>query len=210
VPGLARIRLNSIEPGYLSDALIDRVAASPRLCRHFHVPLQSGDPGILRRMGRRYSPEQYSERIERIAARVPGCAIGADVMVGFPGEGEAQFMQTYQVLSDLKLDVAHLARYSPRPGTVAERRMPDDVPEEEKMRRFRLLEDLQEKIVDQINARYLGQTVDVLFEEKVKGRWKGRTPTNKLVFVESDRDLFGKILPVSVTWTGPWSMQARV
>ena len=77
------------------------------------------------------------------------------------------------------------------------------------MRRFRLLEDLQEKIVGEINAQLLDQKVDVLFEDKVKGRWRGRTPTNKLVFLESDQDLRGKILPVTVTWSGPWSMQAR-
>ncbi len=94
-------------------------------------------------------------------------------------------METYQLLEDLRLDVAHLARYSTRPGTVAERRFPDDVPEEEKMRRFRMLEELQEKIVGEINSRYLGKKVDVLFEDKVKGRWRGRTPTNKLVFAES-------------------------
>ncbi len=119
-------------------------------------------------------------------------------------------MQTYRVLADLKLDVAHLARYSSREGTVATRRMDDNVPEEEKMRRFRLLEDLQEEVVAEINAHYLGETVEVLFEEKVKGRWKGRTPTNKLVFVESDQDLRGRIQPVTVTWTGPWSMQANL
>jgi tRNA-2-methylthio-N6-dimethylallyladenosine synthase len=86
--------------------------------------------------------------------------------------------------------------------------MPDDIPEEEKMHRFRLLEDLQEGIAAEINARYLGQTVKVLFEEKVKDRWKGRTETNKLVFVQSDRNLRGQLLPVTITWTGPWSMQA--
>ena len=78
------------------------------------------------------------------------------------------------------------------------------------MQRFRMLEELQEQVVTEINERYLGQTVDVLFEEKVKNRWKGRTPTNKLVFVESDEDLRGQILPVTVTWTGPWSMQANL
>jgi tRNA-2-methylthio-N6-dimethylallyladenosine synthase len=81
---------------------------------------------------------------------------------------------------------------------------------EEKMRRFRMLEDLQEKIVGEINAKLLGQKVDVLFEEKVKGRWRGRTPTNKLVFVESENDLHGKVVPVTITWTGPWSMQAKL
>ncbi|WP_322508257.1 TRAM domain-containing protein, partial [Anaerolinea sp.] len=95
---------------------------------------------------------------------------------------------------------------SPRPGTVSARRMKDDVPEAEKMRRFRMLEELQERIVGEINARYLGESVPVLFEEKVKQRWKGRTPTNKLVFVESEEDLRGQIREVKITWTGPWSM----
>jgi tRNA-2-methylthio-N6-dimethylallyladenosine synthase len=119
-------------------------------------------------------------------------------------------METHRVLSDLKLDVAHLARYSSREGTVATRRMEDNVTEVEKMRRFRMLEELQEEIVAEINKKYLGQVVDVLFEDKVKNRWKGRTPTNKLVFVESDENLKGKIQPVTVTWTGPWSMQANL
>jgi len=114
------------------------------------------------------------------------------------------------LLSTLKLDVAHLARYSPRAGTVSARRMSDDVSDEEKMRRFRLLEELQEGIAAKIAARYLGQTVEVLFEEKVKGRWRGRTKTNKLVFVETEEDLHGRVVPVTVTWTGPWSMQARM
>src|SRR5258705_5654093 len=131
-------------------------------------------------------------------------------MVGFPGETEAKFMETYRVLSHLRLDVAHLARYSSREGTVATRRMDDNVPEEEKMRRLHLLDDMQEQIVGEINKKYLGQTVDVLFEEKVKGRWRGRTPTNKLVFVESDDDLKGKVTPVTVTWTEPWPMQANM
>ena len=117
-------------------------------------------------------------------------------------------MQTYRVLSDLKLDVAHLARYSVREGTVATRRMDANVTDEEKMRRFRMLEELQEEIVAEINKKYLGETVEVLFEEKVRGRWRGRTPTNKLVFLESEDDLRGQLLPVTITWTGPWSMQA--
>ena len=88
--------------------------------------------------------------------------------------------------------------------------MEDDVPEEDKLLRLHLLDDLQEQIVSEINKKYLGEKVDVLFEEKVKGRWRGRTPTNKLVFVESEENLRGKVLPVTVTWTGPWSMQAQL
>jgi tRNA-2-methylthio-N6-dimethylallyladenosine synthase len=88
--------------------------------------------------------------------------------------------------------------------------MADDVPEEEKWERFRALEALQEDIAGRLNASYQGQTVPVLFEEAVRGRWKGRTSTNKLVFVESDRPLQGQVLPVTITWTGPWSMQGRL
>jgi tRNA-2-methylthio-N6-dimethylallyladenosine synthase len=87
--------------------------------------------------------------------------------------------------------------------------MIDSVSDKEKMRRFRMLEELQEQVVAEINKKYLGQTLEVLFENKVRNRWKGRTTTNKLVFVESAEDLKGKILPVTVTWTGPWSMQAN-
>jgi len=165
---------------------------------------------VLANMKRGYTQQDYRNLIETIRKKIPDCSIATDIIVGFPGETEDQFMETHRVLSDLRLDVAHLARYSPREGTVATRRMVDDVPEEEKMRRFRLLEELQEGIVGEINKKYLGETVDVLFEEKVKNRWRGRTPTNKLVFVESDEDLKGKILPVTVTWTGPWSMQANL
>jgi tRNA-2-methylthio-N6-dimethylallyladenosine synthase len=177
---------------------------------HIEIPVQAGDDGILKAMRRGYTQADYRAIIAKIRERIPGGSIATDIIVGFPGEGDAQFMETYHVLEDLRLDSAHLARYSPRPGTVSQRTMTDDVPEEEKMRRFRLLEDMQEKIVSEINAKYLGQKVEVLFEEKVKGRWKGRTPTNKLVFVESDDDLRGRVVPVTVTWTGPWSMQASV
>jgi tRNA-2-methylthio-N6-dimethylallyladenosine synthase len=148
--------------------------------------------------------------VTRIREKIPGCSIATDIIVGFPGESEDQFMATYRLLEELRLDVAHLARYSPRPGTVSTRLYPDDVPDDEKMRRFRVLEDLQEKIVGEINAEYLGGKVDVLFEDRVKGRWRGRSPTNKLVFAESENGLRGQVLPVTVTWTGPWSMQARI
>ncbi len=188
---------------------MDAIAELPKVMPHIEVPIQAGDDEVLLNMKRGYTQQQYRDLVATIRERIPGCSIATDIIVGFPGETDEQFMETYRVLADLKLDVAHLARYSSREGTVATRRMDDNVSEEEKMRRFRLLEDLQEQVVAEINQKYLGQTVDVLFEEKVKNRWRGRTPTNKLVFVESDENLKGKILPVTVTWTGPWSMQAN-
>jgi tRNA-2-methylthio-N6-dimethylallyladenosine synthase len=177
---------------------------------HIEVPVQAGDDQVLQAMRRGYTAEDYRRLVERIRQVIPSAAIATDVIVGFPGENEMQFQRTYDLLAELKLDVAHLARYSPRPGTVAERRMQDDVPDDEKWRRFRLLEELQEGIAAEINARYLGQTIPVLFEELVRGRWRGRTPTNKLVFVETDEDLRGKLRDVVITWTGPWSMQGRL
>lgn len=210
VDGLERIRFLTSHPNYFGDELIDTIAELPKVMPHIELPIQAGDDKVLSEMKRGYTQQEYREIIEKIRAKLPDCSIATDIIVGFPGESEEEFMQTYQVLADLKLDVAHLARYSMREGTVATRRMVDDVPEEEKMRRLRMLEGLQEQVVTEINAGYLGRVVDVLFEEKVKGRWKGRTPTNKLVFVEADEDLKGRTLPVTITWTGPWSMQANL
>jgi tRNA-2-methylthio-N6-dimethylallyladenosine synthase len=210
VDGLERIRFLTSHPNWMTGELLDTVAELPKVMPHIEVPVQAGDDEVLENMKRGYTSGDYRRLVDSIRERIPGAAIATDIIVGFPGETEAQFQRTYDLLAELKLDVAHLARYSPRPGTVSERRMPDDVLDEEKWRRFRLLEDLQEGIAAEINARYLGETVEVLFEEQVRGRWKGRTPTNKLVFAESGENLRGLIRPVTVTWTGPWSMQGRL
>lgn len=210
IEGLERIRFLTSHPNWMTDELLDAVASLPKVCPHIEVPVQAGDDEVLSNMRRGYTNEQYRRLIERIRERIPGVSIATDIIVGFPGETEEQFQKTYDLLADLKLDVAHLARYSARPGTVATRRMEDNVSEEEKKRRFRVLETLQEQIVAEINAKYLGEKVEVLFEEKVKQRWKGRTRTNKLVFVESEEDLRGKLKMVSIEWTGPWSMIGKV
>ncbi|RPI33134.1 MAG: tRNA (N6-isopentenyl adenosine(37)-C2)-methylthiotransferase MiaB [Chloroflexota bacterium] len=214
IEGLERIRFLTSHPSYMTDELLDSIAALPKVMPHIEVPVQAGDDEVLENMKRGYTSEDYRCLVEKIRQRYngsfPGVSIATDIFVGFPGETAGQFQKTYDLLAELKLDVAHLARYSTRPGTVADRRMKDDVPDEEKWRRFRELEALQESIAAEINAMYLGKTAPVLFEQKVKGRWKGRTETNKLVFVESDQDLSGQVLPVSMTWTGPWSMQGTL
>ena len=208
--GIERIRFLTSHPNFFGEDLMQAVAELPKVMPHIEVPIQAGDNQVLSNMKRGYTQQDYRELVAKIRERIPDCSIATDIIVGFPGETDKQFMETYRVLADLKLDVAHLARYSSREGTVATRRMDDNVSDEEKMHRFRMLEELQEGIVAEINKKYLGQTVEVLFEDKVKNRWKGRTPTNKLVFVESEEDLKGRILPVMVTWTGPWSMQANL
>ncbi len=210
VEGIERIRFLTSHPNYFGDDLIDAIAELPRVMPHIELPIQAGDDQVLVNMKRGYTQQNYRDLVAKIRARIPNCSIATDIIVGFPDETEAQFMETYRVLADLKLDVAHLARYSLREGTVATRRMDDNVPEEDKLRRLHILDDLQEQILGEINKKYLGETVEVLFEDKVKDRWRGRTPTNKLVFVESDEDLRGKLLSVAVTWTGAWSMQGAL
>jgi tRNA-2-methylthio-N6-dimethylallyladenosine synthase len=210
IEGLERIRFLTSHPNYFGDDLMEAIAELPKVMPHIEIPIQAGSDDVLKRMRRGYTQADYRRIVERIRQRIPDSSIATDIIVGFPGETEAQFMETYRLLEDLRLDSAHLARYSPRPGTVSARNFPDDVPEAEKMRRFRLLEKLQEKIVGEINAQLLGRQVNVLFEEKVKGRWRGRTPTNKLVFVESDTNLRGRVLPVTITRSGPWSMQGQL
>lgn len=210
VEGLERIRFLTSHPNYMSDRILETVAELPKVCEHIEVPVQAGDDEVLRNMRRGYTADDYRRLIARIRAIIPNVSIATDIIVGFPGETEAQFQRTYDLLAELKLDVAHIAKYSPRPGTVSARRMVDDVPPEEKERRRKALDDLQAQIVAEINSRYLGQTVEVLVEGEHKGKWRGRTRTNKLVFFEDGRDWRGKLAQVSITWTGPWSMQGVV
>ena len=208
VDSLWRIRFLTSHPADTTDELIEAVASLPRVCEHIEIPVQSGDDEILKRMLRRYTIAQYRELVARIRERIPPVALATDVIVGFPGETEKQFMNTCDLLQAIRFDVVHVAAYSPRPGTAANR-LPDDVPLQEKERRRKAVEELQGQIATEINALLLGQTVEVLVEERHRGKWRGRTRTNKLVFFEDERDWRGKLAQVRITWTGPWSMQGR-
>lgn len=210
IGGLERIRFLTSHPNWFGIDLMDAVASLTKVMPHIEVPHQAGDDQVLQNMKREYSIDQYRQLVSEIRDRIPGVSVATDLIVGFPGETSDQFQRSYDVLEELKLDVVHLARYSVRPGTVAARTMEDDVPDNEKWNRFRLIEELQEGIAAEINQKYLGETVEVLFEGKNKDRWRGRTPTNKLVFVESELNLLGTVQPVKITWTGPWSMQGSL
>lgn len=207
VDGIVRIRFLTSHPNWMTEELLRTVADLPKVCEHIEVPVQAGSDVVLERMKRGYSVNNYRRLIHRIREIMPEASIATDVIVGFPGESEEQFHSTYDLLEELCMDVVHLARYSPRPGTLADRKMVDDVPEEQKMRRFRALEILQESIAQEINSRYLGKTVEILVEEKQRGKWKGRTRTNKLVFFEHTEDMRGRLINVKIQWSGPWSMR---
>ncbi len=211
--GIQRIRFLTSHPADMTDRLIETAARLDKVCEHFEVPVQSGDDTVLRRMGRGYTVDQYRDLVARIrhAFRGKGSRYGVglatDVIVGFPGETVVQFEATYRLLAELRFDMVHVAAYSPRSGTPANR-LVDDVPPAEKDRRRRAVDDLQKRIVGEINAQYLGQMVEVLVEDRRKGKWRGRTRTNKLVFFHgTEIDRAGELVQVRITWAGPWSMQ---
>ena len=210
IEGIERIRFLTSHPNWMNDKLLDTVAELPKVCEHIEVPVQAGNDDVLRNMKRGYTTDDYRRLIEKIRAKLPGTSIATDIIVGFPGETEAQFQATYDLLDELKLDVAHLAKYSTRPGTVADRNLPDDVPEEEKERRWRVLNAQHARISDVINRRYQDQTVEVLVEDRYKGKWRGRTRTNKLVFFDDQADRLGQLVQVKIDKTGPWSMVGQL
>jgi tRNA-2-methylthio-N6-dimethylallyladenosine synthase len=213
VDGLWRIRFLTSHPNYMSDRILAAVAELPKVCEQIEAPVQAGDDDVLATMKRGYTVADYRRLVSHIREMIPNAAVHTDVIVGFPGETAEQFQRTYDLLAELKLDKAHLAMYSPRPGTVSARRMADDVPPEEKKRRWDALDQLQAQVVGDINRRLLGETVEVLVEELHKGKWRGRTRTNKLVFFPPPArggteggDYRGRLAHVRITWAGPWSM----
>jgi tRNA-2-methylthio-N6-dimethylallyladenosine synthase len=209
IDGLARIRFLTNHPNDMSPGLIDAIAELDKVCEQINLPLQSGDNEILKAMRRSYTAEHYRLLVSRIRSRVPEIALSTDVIVGFPGEGQEQFQATVGLLQELRFDTVHVAAYSPRPGTVAAREYEDSIPSEEKKRRLAVVEQLQEKIAAEINARLLDKVVEVLVEGNKKGKWQGRSRSGKLVFFSQDDDLLGQLVPVKVERTSPWSLQGK-
>jgi tRNA-2-methylthio-N6-dimethylallyladenosine synthase len=210
IDGLWRIRFLTSHPNYMTDRILRAVAELPKVCEQIEVPVQAGDDEVLAAMKRGYTADDYRRLVGHIREMIPGAAVHTDIIVGFPGETVEQFQRTYDLLAELRLDKVHLAMYSPRPGTVSARRMADDVPPEEKKRRWEALDKLQEQVVGEINRRLLGETVEVLVEDLHKGKWRGRTLHNKLVFFADDADWRGRLANVRITWAGPWSMIGEV
>src|SRR5215213_6470058 len=208
IPGLDRLRFLTSHPKYMTDEIIGAMADLPSVCEHMNLPVQAGDNEVLRRMRRTYSRNYWFDRIQLTRERMPEATIATDIIVGFPGETETQFLQTLELLERTRCDKVHLAMYSPRPGTLSAR-WEDDVPVAEKHRRHRELEKLQERVQTEINGEKLGKTYEVLVEGRSKGRWTGRTRGNTLVHFDDDRDLHGKLVDVTVTRPSPWFLMGQ-
>jgi tRNA-2-methylthio-N6-dimethylallyladenosine synthase len=210
IDGLWRIRFLTNHPKDMSRRLIEAMAQFDRVCPAVNLPAQAGSDEILRAMRRGYTVAEYRNLIAFIREKVPGVALSNDIIVGFPGESEAQFQDTVNLLADLRFDAVHIAAYSPRPGTIAARELRDDVPAAEKKRRLQVLESLQEGIAAEINSGLQGRDVEVLVEGRQKGKWFGRTRTDKLVFFSSNGDWLAKHAIVNIECTSPWSLQGTV
>jgi tRNA-2-methylthio-N6-dimethylallyladenosine synthase len=184
VAGLKRLRFLTSHPQDLENELLEVMAASDVVCRELQLPVQSGDDGILRRMARGYQMRHYRAIIERARGLMPDLGLATDVIVGFPGESEAAFLNTRRLIEELEFDVVHLAMYSPRPGTFAADRMTDDVPEDEKLRRLNDLLALQRTIAARKTSEWIGRTAEVLIEGRDElGRWYGRIRQGKRAVV---------------------------
>jgi tRNA-2-methylthio-N6-dimethylallyladenosine synthase len=210
VDGLVRIRFLTNHPKDMSLRLINKIACLDKVCEEISLPVQSGSDDILKAMGRGYTAEHYRRLIEEIRSRVPGVALSTDVIVGFPYETEEQFQKTFDLISELKFDVVHVAAYSVRPGTTAAERFPDNVPLSVKRERLRRVEKLQEEIAAEINAQLLGKTAEVLVEGKKKGQWWGRSRSGKLVFFDSSCNCLGRLVKIDIEKTSPWALQGSI
>ena len=211
VEGLERIRFLTSHPNDMSDRIIDAVAGLDKVCENINLPVQAGDDQVLSRMRRGYTRGEYLRRVERIRERVPGVSMTTDVIVGFCGETDDQFRRTLDVMERVRFDKVHAAAYSTREGTIAARKMDDDVPPDEKKARLAELDALQESIATELNAAYLGRTERVLVEQVRGGRATGRNRNDKLVHFDADGpiDPVGHMVDVRIDRTGPWSLQGE-
>jgi len=194
----------------MSTRLIETIARLDKVCQQLSLPVQSGNNDILKVMRRGYTIEHYRRLIAELRRNIPGVALSTDVIVGFPSESAAQFQETLSLLAELRFDTVHIAAYSPRPGTTAARELKDNIPATEKKNRLNTMEQLQESITTEINARLLDETVEVLVEGQQKGKWQGRTRSGKLVFFSAHGDYLGQLVNIRIEQTSPWSLQGKI
>ena len=210
VEGLDRVRFLTSHPNDMSDSIIDAVADLDKVCEHVNLPFQAGDDEVLAKMRRGYTNAEYRERIARIRERIPNVSLATDLIVGFCGETAEQFDRTADLVRDVGFDKVHAAAYSTRPGTISARLMEDDVPADEKQRRLKVIEEVQESVATGINAKLLHTTQQVLVEGRRKGRWFGRNRNDKLIFFDHTDDLKGQLVDIRIERTSPWSLQGAI
>ncbi len=208
VPGIRRVRFTTSHPNDFTREIVQAIDATPALCDHIHLPVQSGSTRILKSMLRTYTRDEYLEKISWIRAARRPISITSDIIVGFPGETEEDFEESLSLLDEAQYDGAYSFKYSPRPNTPS-LSMPDSIPETEKVRRLAALMEKQRSIQTVRNELLLGETYEVLVDTRHTSRnqWGGRTTANRvLTFISADENLLGQYVRVKVTRSGPSSL----
>jgi tRNA-2-methylthio-N6-dimethylallyladenosine synthase len=211
IPGKFWVRFSSSHPKDMSQELIKAIGSSDKICAHLHLAVQSGDDKVLAAMNRRYTAKHYENLIKQVRRVKPGIAITTDVIVGFPGETKSQFANTAKLFRNVKFDLAYIAQYSPRPGTVSSK-MNDNVTKEEKKRREEVINDILKKTALTNNQKYLGQEITVLVEGiNKRGKYYGKTSTYQTVLIRStqkaSRRLIGEFVTVKINDILPFALE---
>ena len=210
IDGIERIRFLTSHPIDMDIRIINSIASLPKVCESINLPFQSGSNKILKTMRRGYSREEYIELINIIRDTIPNVAMSADVIVGFCGESESDFEDTLNLMEEIKFDKLHTAIYSERPGTIAQRKMKDDVKMSDKQRRYKTLNDIQEKIQGEINSKLPGQISEVMIEGKRREKIFGRNRHDKIIYTDTSELNEGDIVNVKIDYAGPWAMKGQV
>ena len=212
VDGIERIRFASPHPRHVDARVLRAMRDLPKVCRHLHLPVQSGSTRVLEAMRRRYTRAEYLELVAEVRETVPGVAISTDMIVGFPGETDVDFDDTMTLTGAVRYHSMFSFKYSPRPNTLADKRLADDVPEEEKTRRIVALQALQREIQTAINAGMVGAVEPVLVDAWSRRRdseVSGRTSTNVVVNLPGRPEWIGQTMPVRIERSGPHSVWGR-
>lgn len=212
IRGIMRIRFITSHPKDLSDRLVTAINECDNVCEHIHLPLQSGSNKILKLMNRHYTKEHYEELVYKIRDKIPNSSITTDIIIGFPGETDEDFLDTLNLVKKLKFDSAFTFMYSKRKGTPAAL-MPDHIDIEVKKLRLSCLMDVQKDITYNKNRELLGTTLEVLIEgvdKKKENRLMGRTRTNKIVFLDGSQEMVGEIIKVKVNKTRTWTLEGEI
>ena len=212
ISGLERIRYTSPHPKDMGDDLIQAHVKLEKMCNHIHLPVQSGDNNVLKRMNRNYTREHYLELIEKIKKTIPRVAISTDIIVGFPGETEKEFQNTYDLFKTVEFDMAYLAQYSPRPETYAAKNFKDDVPAQVKKARWEKLNALLKKTSAQKCQEYIGRKEEVLIEKIAKNQLYGRTKSFKEVKLTTGNSQLttGQIVKCKIVNSTTWALEGRL
>lgn len=203
IEGLERIRLGSVDPDLFTEEFISRIKNTEKLCPHFHISLQSGSDSVLKRMNRKYTTGEYKERVDMLRETLPDVSVTTDIMVGFPGETEEEFRETYRFLDEISLSRMHVFKYSRRKGTPAAS-LPGQIAAGTKEERSRLLLELSERKEREFNSTFIGKTMEVLFEQELKNKtnWlEGHTANFIKVEIVGKNDFIGKFMQVKLQET---------